>query len=35
MWETVLTSTFLIGLLQATLRTMTPLLLAVIGELYS
>lgn len=35
MWNTVLTWTFVIGLLQATLRTATPLLLAGIGELFS
>lgn len=35
MWETILTSTFIVGLLQATLRTTTPLLLAAIGEMFS
>jgi simple sugar transport system permease protein len=35
MWDTILTSAFIVGLLQATLRTTTPLLLAALGELYS
>lgn len=33
--EIILTSTFIVGLLQATLRTTTPLLLAAIGEMFS
>lgn len=35
MWATLLTTAFAIGLLQATLRTATPLLLAGLGELFS
>ncbi len=34
MWEVLASTTFVIGLLQAALRTATPLLLAGIGELY-
>ncbi len=35
MWSTLFTTAFVIGLLQATLRTATPLLLAGLGELFS